>query len=351
MTTATARREAARGNGVASAGQFGYQAHSAPGTFLPVDHVKVMAAQVESYNEARVRLMATGEVYASEQLRALFPTATEAYVTFADRYGLRDELLDDDGGDTLRVTKYEIYDEDQVDLVAKFDTDIEQIQNAAAEAERPLTAAERSRISTLEADRARLREHAEIAFGALSHKVLTDDFSRQYRVGVPKTEVPAARAKTTHFAAMDRARAEAHATIDLFRRDLAAYAEEFRFDEVAHVEIHTRAADAFDEESENIAVNRIFDRDGEVIYDFARGADREAIDEFAGYAEEALSELNAKTDDANLRLMSKLARDAATYGIDPQDTSKGLPASTGTFGKMPLWDPSADPTSVTLFDA
>ncbi|MBS3177818.1 MULTISPECIES: hypothetical protein [unclassified Pseudoclavibacter] len=73
--------------------------------------------------------------------------------------------------------------------------------------------------------------------------------------------------------------------------------------------------------------------------------------ELAEFAEQGIYYPNAKTNDANLLQMSKLARDAATFGIDPQYPSKGLPASTGTSGKLPLWDPSSDPTSVFLFDA
>ncbi|MBF4549305.1 hypothetical protein [Pseudoclavibacter sp. VKM Ac-2888] len=349
MTTATARREAARGNGVASAGQFGHQTHSTPGTFLPVDRVKQMDEQIAAYTKARDNLIATGKVYAGKQLLALFPTAVRADVTFADRIGRFDELVEDP--DVVRVQDYAIFDKDHVDLVEKLDDDIEQIKDAAAEKRRKLTKAELNRLTTLEADRDRLREHAEIALSAMEHQAMSADFNREYQLGVSQADLSVEKAKDLYFEAMDGARAQAHATIDLFRQDLAAYADDYRLDQVGHVEIHTRDVDAFEEEHENTVVNRIFDRYGEVIYDYATGGDTEEINELVEFAEQGLHDLNAKTNDANLRQMSKLARDAATYGIDPQRTSKGLPASTGTFGKMPLWGPSSDPTSVTLFDA
>lgn len=349
MTTATARREAARGNGVASAGQFGHQAHSAPGMFLPVDRVKQMDEQIAAYTKARDNLISTGQVYAGKQLVALFPTAVRVDVTFADRIGRFDELVEDP--DVVRVQDFAIFDKDHVDLVEKLDDDIEQIKDTAAEKYRKLTKAEQNKLTALEADRGRLREHAEIALAAMEYQAMSADFHREYQLGISKVDLSVDEAKDVHFAAMDRARAEAHATIDLYRQDLAAYAEDYRLDQVGHVEVHTRAADAFEEEHENTVVNRILDRDGEVIYDYASGTESDDVYEFMEYAEKGLADLNAKTDDANLRLMSKLARDAATFGIDPQHTSKGLPASTGTFGKMPLWDPSSDPTSVPLFDA
>lgn len=348
MTTATARREAARGNGVASAGQFGHQTHSAPGTFLPVDRVKQMDDQVAAYTKARDNLISTGQVYAGKQLLALFPTAVRADVTFTERIGRFDELVEDP--DVVRVQDFAIFDKDHVDLVEKLDDDIEQTKDAAAEKHRKLTKAEQNKLTKLEADRDRLREHAEIGFAAMEHQAMSADFNREYQLNISKADLSVEEAKDLHFEAMDRARAEAHATIHLYRQDLAAYAEDYRLDQVGHVEVHTRDADAFEEEQENITVNRIFDRDGEVIYDYASGTESDDVYELMEFAEQGLAELNAKTDDANLRQMSKLARDAATFGIDPQHTSKGLPRATGTFGKLPLWDADSDPTSVTLFD-
>ncbi|MBF4459381.1 hypothetical protein [Pseudoclavibacter sp. VKM Ac-2867] len=349
MTTATARREAARGNGVASAGQFGLQTHSAPGMFLPVDRVKQMDEQIAAYTKARDDLISTGQVYAGKQLLALFPTAVRADVTFADRIGRYDEPVGDP--DVVRVQDFAIFDKEHVDLVEKLDDDIEQIKDTAAGKHRKLTKVEQNKLTTLETDRDRLREHAAIALSAMEYQAMSADFDREYQLSISKVELSVDEAKDLHFEAMDRARAEAHATIDLYRQDLAAYAEDYRLDQVGHVEVHTPDTDAFEEEQGNITVNRVFDRDGEVIYDYATGGDSEVVDELVEFAERGLYDLNAKTDDANLRQMSKLARDAATFGIDPQHTSKGLPASNGTFGKMPLWDPSSDPTSVPLFDA
>lgn len=349
MTTATARREAARGNGGASAGQFGHQTHSAPGTFMPVDRVKQMGEQVAAYTTARDNLIATGQVYAGKQLLALFPTAVRADVTFADRIGRFDEPVEDP--DVVRVQDFAIFDKDHVDLMEKLDDDIEQIKDTAAGKHRKLTKEEQAKLTALEADRDRLSEHAEIALSAMEHQAMSADFNREYQLSISKVDLSVDEAKDVHFEAMDRARAEAHATIDLYRQDLAAYAEDYRLDQVGHVEVHTRDADAFEEEHENRYINRVFDRDGEVIYDYATGTESDDVYELVEFAEQGLYDLNAKTDDANLRQMSKLARDAATFGIDPQHTSKGLPASTGTFGKMPLWDASSDPTSVTLFDA
>lgn len=348
MTTATARREAARGNGVASAGQFGHQTHSAPGTFLPVDRVKVLAEQVDQYNSAKTHLVGTGQVYAAEQLRALFPTAVRAEVTFADRIGRFDELVEEP--DAVRATEYDIFDKDGVDLVEKLDSDIEQIMDTAFDAGRKLTTAEQKKVDKLEADRVRIREQTEIALASLAYEVLDKDFNRESRVQIPTTAVPVDEAQAMHFAAMDQARAAAHATIDAYRRDLADYAASCRLDQIAHVEIHTRDADAFDEELENTVVNRIFDRDGDVIYDYATGTEHDDVYEFMEYADQGLHDLNEQTNDANLRLMAKLARDAVIYGIDPQYTSKGLPAATGTFGKLPMGSADADPTSVALFD-
>ncbi|NYF13491.1 hypothetical protein HDC34_001785 [Pseudoclavibacter sp. JAI123] len=190
-------------------------------------------------------------------------------MTFTDRIGRFDGPVEDP--DVVRVQDFAISDTDHVDLVEKLDEDIEQIKDTAAEKHRKLTKAEQNKLTTLEAERATLREHAEIALSAMEHQAMSADFNREYQLSISKVDLSVGEAKDIHLEAMDRARAAAHATIDLCRQDLAAYAEDYRLDKVDHVEVHTRAADAFEEEHENRYINRIFDRDGEGVYYYATG--------------------------------------------------------------------------------